>query len=87
MRIIRRLIRFLFWSNKDDELKESIEYEKRMHRKEVNEFERQKMSQKHKDAIRNLNEKYDYMCPNCLFQTNTNSGICPKCNRDRLVKI
>ena len=87
MRSIRRLIRILFWSNEDDEIKESTEYEERMHRMEKSEFERQKMSQQHEEAIRNLNEKFEYMCPNCLYQTNSNSNICPKCNRDRLVKI
>lgn len=30
--------------------------------------------------------KYDYLCPACLFQTNENTGLCPRCGRRELIE-
>lgn len=30
--------------------------------------------------------KFDYLCPACLFQTNENTGLCPRCKRRELVR-
>ena len=29
---------------------------------------------------------FDYLCPACLFQTNENTGLCPRCGRRELVE-
>jgi RNA polymerase subunit RPABC4/transcription elongation factor Spt4 len=32
----------------------------------------------------NLPKKYKYYCPNCLYQTNEYSKLCPECRQGRL---
>jgi lipopolysaccharide biosynthesis regulator YciM len=51
---------------------------------ELYKMEEDSVKTKYQQEIDNLPKKYDYLCKTCLFQTNTFSKICPKCNKGRL---
>lgn len=51
-------------------------------------YETEKMKESTKEQydkeLKNQPKKFDYYCPSCLFQTDTYSKICPKCNKGKL---
>jgi hypothetical protein len=40
-----------------------------------------------KRKAENIPKKYNYLCVNCLFQTNEYTKICPRCERQELTHV